>query len=163
MASNVPMVRQVAWISLVPQLLIMGLLVYGFCLAGSTEYFLHGALVYLLLSYILRTNIPRFHRQGIRLVKQQKFAEAVPLFERSLASFARHPWVDTYRFLTMLSSSKMSYREMGLCNIAFCHTQLGNGLVAKQHYERILIEHPSNGLAQAGLNVLNSMSPATSS
>lgn len=158
MPTDVPLVRQAALISLVPQLLFMGLLIGGFQLLGVEEAFLVGPLVYLLVSWVLRTTIPRFHRQGIRLVKQQKFAEAIPFFERSLVFFAQHWWVDRYRFLTMLSSSKLSYREMGLCNIAFCYTQIGQGHVAKQRYEHILAEYPENGLAQAGLAALNSMS-----
>lgn len=157
MAAEVPLIRQVAWISLVPQLLFMGLLIGGCYVLGAAEPFIIGSLLYLLLSRALRTAVPRFHRQGIHLVRQQKFAEAIPLFERSLAFFAKYSWVDRYRFLTLLSSSKLSYREMGLCNIAFCYTQVGEGQVAKQRYEHILKEYPSNVLASLGLTMLNSV------
>lgn len=157
MAANVPVVRQVALVSLVPQLLLMGLLIYGCYLFGLEDPFTRGTLIYLILSFILRLGVPKAHRQGMKLIKQQKFAEAIPCFESSVAFFARHPWVDKYRFLTLLSSSKMSHREMALCNIAFCYSQLGKGAKAQQYYETILAEYPENGLAQAGLNMLNSM------
>ena len=158
MAGSIPIVRQISLVSLVPQLLLMGLLIYGCYLLKLDDPFMRGTLIYLILSYVLRVAVPKAHRQGVKLVKQRKFVEAIPLFESSIAFFARHPWVDKYRFLTLLSSSKISYREMALCNIAFCYSQLGWGIKAQQCYETILAEYPENGLAQAGLNMLNSMS-----
>ena len=32
----------------------------------------------------------------------------------------------------------MTYKEMGLCNIAFCNSQTGNGQKAKEYYEQAL-------------------------
>jgi len=46
MASNVPTVKQVAWISLIPQLIVMGLLIYIYYEFDSQEPFLYGALTY---------------------------------------------------------------------------------------------------------------------
>ncbi|HEX3165740.1 MAG TPA: tetratricopeptide repeat protein, partial [Chitinophagaceae bacterium] len=71
--------------------------------------------------------------------------------------FAKNNWVDKYRYLTLLSSSKMTYKEMGLCNIAFCYSQTGNGQKAKEYYEQALREFPENGLAIAALNMLKSV------
>jgi len=53
----------------------------------------------------------------------------------------------------------MTYREMGLCNIAFCYSQTGMGEKAKAVYQQALNEYPDNGLAQAGLNMLTSIEP----
>lgn len=154
MASNVPVIKQIAWISLVPQLLVAGLFIYLFYLLNFPEYLLAGMLAYYLLSTILRNVVGKWHRIAMKLVKQQMFLEAVPCFEKSVAFFTKNPWVDKYRFVTLLSSSRMTYREMGLCNIAFCYSQIGEGLKSKTYYQQVLAEYPNNGLAIAGLNAL---------
>jgi tetratricopeptide (TPR) repeat protein len=156
MASNVPIIRQIAWISLIPQFLFMGLLIYIFHLLELGDAFLYGAATYLVLSFGLRNFVAKDHRQGMKLVKQQKFVEAIPLFEKSVDFFTSNAWVDKYRFLTLLSPSKMTYKEMGLCNIAFCYSQTNNGQKAKEYYELTLNEFPENGLATAGLKMINS-------
>lgn len=156
MASNVPTVRQVAWSSLIPQLTVMGLLIYIYYIFKSTDPFLYGVLSYLGLSFLLRNVIAKDHRDGIRLIKQNNFTDAIPKFERSVDFFTKNKWVDKYRFLTLLSSSRMTYKEMGLCNIAFCYSQTNNGQKAKEYYEQTLKEFPENGLAIAGLRMINS-------
>ena len=161
MASNVPTIKQLSWLSFVPQLLVIGLIIYLYHLADFDEPFIFGALTYSLLAFGLRNLIAKEHRQGMRLVKQQKFGEALPYFEKSVKYFSKNNWVDKYRFLTLLSSSKMTYKEMGLCNIAFCYSQTGNGQKAKEYYEQALNEFPENGLALAGLNMLKSVDNKT--
>ena len=93
----------------------------------------------------------------MRLVKQHNFMDAIPKFEKSVDFFTRNNWLDKYRFLTLLSSSKMTYKEMGLCNIAFCYSQTNNGQKAKEYFEQTLKEFPENGLAIAGLRMMNSV------
>ncbi|WP_083488797.1 tetratricopeptide repeat protein [Pedobacter borealis] len=46
---------------------------------------------------------------------------------------------------------------MGLCNIAFAYSQIGEGEKAIFYYEKAKTINPSNGLAIAGLNMLNSI------
>jgi len=154
MASNVPTVRQIAWISMVPQLLVMGLLIFGYYLAGSQEFLFYAPFTYLAISNALRYLIPKDHRQGMNLVKQKYFQEAIPCFKKSYEFFTRYSWVDKYRFLTLLSSSKMCYKEMALNNIAFCHGQVGEVDKAVEYYNRTLTEYPDNELAKAGMNLL---------
>ena len=158
MASNVPTIKQVAWISAVPQLMVAGLLIYVYYFFEFSDFILYGALTYLALSFTLRNLIAKNHRLGIKkLVKQQKFQEAIPLFEKSVDFFTKNNWVDKYRYLTILSSSKMTYKEMGLCNIAFCYSQIGNIQKAKEYYEQTLKEFPDNGIAIAALRMINSI------
>ena len=157
MASNVPTIRQLSWLSFFPQFIFIGLIIYLYHLANFEEPFIFGALTYSLLAFGLRKLIAKNHRQGMSLVKQQKFADALPYFEKSVEYFSKNNWVDKYRFLTLLSSSKMTYKEMGLCNIAFCYSQTGNGQKAKEYYQQALNEFPENGLALAGLNMLKSV------
>jgi len=161
MATNVPTVRQVAWISLIPQLILMGIIIYIYDLQEFDDPFLFGALTYLILSFGLRNLVARDHRNGMKHVKKQQFESAIPLFEKSVAFFTKNNWIDKFRFLTLLSSSKMTYKEMGLCNIAFCYSQISNGQKAKEYYELALKEFPDNGLAAAGLKMINSFGQTT--
>ena len=156
MASNVPIVRKIAWTSIIPQLLLIGILTYIFSLLDFADPFLLGALIYCIVAFGLKNLIAKNHRKGMRLIKQHKFADALPHFEKSVDYFTKNDWVDKYRFLTLLSSSKMTYKEMGLCNIAFCYSQTGGGQKAKQFYEQIIKEFPNNGLAIAALNMMDS-------
>lgn len=161
MAANVPTVRQFSWISLIPQLILMGIIFYVYYLLKIGEPILIGTLTYLILSFGLRTLVARDHNQGMKFVKQQQFENAIPLFEKSVAFFTKYNWIDKFRFLTLLSSSKMTYKEMGLCNIAFCYSQTNNGQKAKEYYELTLKEFPENGLAIAGLKMINSFGQTT--
>lgn len=43
---------------------------------------------------------------------------------------------------------------MALNNIAFCYSQLGDGLHAKQYYQQALQLFPENGVAKAALRLL---------
>ena len=156
MASNVPTVRQIAWVSLIPQSIFIGIIIFVCHLLEFDDPFLSGALTYLIISFGLRNLVAKDHKQGMKLVKQQQFENAIPLFEKSVAFFNKNKWVDKYRFLTLLSSSKMTYKEMGLCNIAFCYSQISNGQKAKEYYEQTLKEFPENGLAIAALKMINS-------
>lgn len=156
MPSNVPIYRKIPFLFLVPQLIIISLTIYLYHLADFTEPFILGAITYSVLALTLRNLIAKNHRKGIRLIKENKFSEAIPYFEKSVAYFSENIWVDKYRFLTLLSASGHTYKEMGLCNIAFAYSQTGNGQKAKEYYEQVLKEFPENGLAIAALNMIKS-------
>ncbi|RAK66933.1 tetratricopeptide repeat protein [Hymenobacter edaphi] len=159
MTTGVPMVKPVAWVALLPALAVMALAIWFWQAVGvvGANAWALGAATHLLLAWVLRGSLGRYHQQGIRLVKQEKFAEAIPCFEQSYHFFQRHTWIDRWRYLTMLSAGKMSYREMALNNIAFCYGQVGNGQQAKAYYEQALREFPGSGLAKAGLRMLESV------
>ena len=57
----------------------------------------------------------------------------------------------------MMSASAISYREMALCNIAFCYSQLGDGQKAESYYRRALDEFPNSALAVAALRMIESV------
>jgi tetratricopeptide (TPR) repeat protein len=154
--SNIPIVNQPSWISLVSKLLLIALFIYLFHILALGDPFINGSLAYLMLFFILRTQVAKSHRKGMQLVNQQKFIEAIPLFENSVDFFTKNSWVDKYRYLTLLSSSKMSNKEMGLCNIAICYSQTNNVQKAREYYERVVREFPENSLAITGLKMLNS-------
>lgn len=157
MSSNVPTVRQPARIATIPHLIVMGLLILLWYQFEQQYFVILGAASYLLLSFILRTVIPKEHVIGMKKVKKTDFENAIPHFERSYVFFKKHDWLDKYRFLVVLSSSKTTYKEMALNNIAFCYAQMGNGNKAKEYYERTLKEYPESGLAKASLRMLHSI------
>lgn len=135
----------------------MGLLILCWNLIDPQNAFIFGALTYLILSFSLKTLIPKEHKKGIKNVKSGNFEEAILHFEKSYDFFNQFKWIDKFRYFVLLSSSRMSYKEMALTNIAFCYGQIGNGKKAKEYYERTLDEFPDSGLALSGLRLLNSM------
>jgi len=156
MSSKVPVVRQVAWLSVIPQFVVMGGLMLFWYFLGAEKYVFYGALNYLMISIPVRSFLTRFHRKGIRKVKKQNYSDAIPDFQKSYDFFTKYSWIDKYRFLFLLSSSRMAYREMALNNIAFCYGQTGKGDKALEYYQRTLDEYPDCTMAQVGLNMLNS-------
>ncbi|MEM7571703.1 MAG: hypothetical protein AAF433_02330 [Bacteroidota bacterium] len=135
----------------------MGLIMLIWYQFTETEFILYGALTYLVLSQLLKRLIPRAHRRGMASVKAEDYHNAITHFQNSYDFFNKNDWIDRYRYLTLLSSTKMSYREMALNNMAFCYGQIGDGQTAKAYYERTLAEYPESGMAKAGLRLLNSM------
>lgn len=156
MASETPTIRQTAWISVIPQFLFMGLLLLVFHQISSENAVLYGAVTYLSVSYILRSFIPKSHRKGLSLYKENRFLEGIDSFQKSYDFFCQHNYLDKYRYLLLLSSSKMGYKEMALNNIAFGYSQIGDGKKAKEYYERLLLEFPKNGIAKAALKMIDS-------
>jgi len=156
MSSKPPIVRQIAWLSVVPQVTVMGVLMAVMHFAGLKQAVLLGALAYLALSIGLRFCVPFAHRRGIALFKKSRYEEAIPQFDRSYDFFTRHKWIDDFRFLTLLSSSRVSYREMALLNTAFCYAQAGNGSKSKEYYERTLVEFPDSEIAKVSLKMIES-------
>ena len=157
MSDSTPTIRQTAWITIIPHLMIMGLFVLVWYQFFPDVAFLLGALTYLILSFCLRMFIPTDQRKGMKNVRMGNYEAAMQDFEQSYDFFDRNEWLDKYRYITMLSSSKMAYKEMALVNIAFCYSQLGNGEKAREYYERTLTEYPANGMATAALKMLDSV------
>ena len=157
MASNVPVVKQVAWISLLPQMVVLGV-IGGICyLCGLLNPVFPAAGIYWLLSLGLRYGVAKDHRKGMQLVKKHEYAGAIQFFEASYRFFTDNSWIDKYRYITLLSSSAMDYREMALCNIAFCYSQIGEGPKARAYYQQVLKTYPDNGLAQTALRMMESV------
>jgi len=158
MASGVPIVRQIAWLALLPQMALLAIFaIVGGVLARDPIGALVGISMYVGYSLIARVAIARHHRRGMRHVKQRRYADALTAFEESYAFLSRHIWIDRYRSITLLSASAISYREMALLNIAFCHSQLGRGTEAKDYYRRTLAEFPESGMALAAINLIESV------
>jgi tetratricopeptide (TPR) repeat protein len=101
----------------------------------------------------LRFQIPKHHRRGIALFKKKSFSEAIPQFEKSYTFFKNNSWIDRFRFITFMSSSRISYTEMALINMAFCYGQIGDGKRSIELYEKALKEFPDSEMAKASLRM----------
>ena len=129
MSSKSPIARQIAWLSLLPQLILIFCFIAFAHLIGFQSYLLFGALIYLAISFLLRFGIPFFKRNA---------------------------WIDKYRYIILLSSSRVSYTEMALLNIAFCYGQSGDGKRSKEYYKKTLSEFPDSEIAKASLRMYKS-------
>ena len=154
MSSNISVVRQIAWLALIPQFLFALLLIFIWHQLRVPDPPFYGLLSYLVISFSLRTLIPRHHNKGMKLVKKDMFEEAIVSFEKSYRFFSVNSWIDKYRFITLLSSSAMSYREMSLSNIGLCYAQLGDDEKAREYFRKTLDEFPKSELARKGLNLI---------
>jgi tetratricopeptide (TPR) repeat protein len=157
MPPSIPVSRNLS----IKALILHYFLVFSFILiwtkADSENSIFLGCATYLAILIFLRNTLGGLHKKGIRLSKQFKFSEAIPFFEKSYAFFKRNDWIDKYRYITVLSASKWTYKELALTSIAFCYGQLGDAKKAEEYYERTLQEFPDNGLALTSLNLIRTV------
>ena len=159
MASSKPIVRQTAWISLIPQLLFMAILcaIYIIFIEPIFLAIELALITYLFLSVTLKFSISHNHRKGIALFKVGKYEQAINEFQKSYSFFSKYTWIDKYRFITLLSSSKISYREMALLNVAFCYSQIGDGKKSKDYYLKTIEQFPNSEMANTSLKMIESI------
>jgi len=69
MSVKTPTVKQIAWISIIPQLIVLGLLMFVWYQFIQQDFIICGAGTYLTLSYILRSSNPKDHRVGMKKLK----------------------------------------------------------------------------------------------
>lgn len=160
MASNKPVVRQIAWLTLIPNIILIYLLSFLLCAVAPAEIAPVLALPFYILIILLLRNIPVNHRRGMKYFKAERYEEALSEFQKSYDFFTRHAWIDKYRYLVLLSSSRISYTEMALLNTAFCYTQIGQGALAKEYYEKTLAQFPDSEMARSALRMMQSLTDA---
>jgi hypothetical protein len=102
------------------QIVLFFLFYRGFQQSGSDEAALWAAMAYLVLAFGLRYFVPLDYRKGMREMKLENYDEACTHFEKSVAFFTTHTWVDRFRVFTIFSISKRSYREMSVLYNAYC-------------------------------------------
>jgi len=134
----------------------MGLVILLYYSINIKEPLIWGCITYLILSYGSRAIIAKDHRKGMKLSKSQNFQEAIKYFENSYEYFKKNKWIDKYRFITLFSAAKMSYREMDLVNIAFCYSQIGNGNKSIEFYKKALSEFPESIMARTAIKFSDS-------
>lgn len=165
MSSNVPSVNQFSWSTIPPQLVTIAVFSVIAYFVGLDKFLgingvfgtiMYGAIGQIILWLIIRNTYAKFHNKGMSLAKQEKYADAIPLFSESYEMFTKHSWVDKYRHF-FGSSSKITYREMDLNNIAFCYGQIGEKEKSIEYYKLTLKEYPDSGIAKAALNMIDTM------
>ncbi len=155
MSTRTPILRQISWLATIPQFAIMATAIALGSLLDPHGGVIWGACAYLFYSIGSRRLIARHQRRGIALIKQQRYAEAISEFQQSLAFFGRHPWIDRFRCVILMSSSAMSYCEMALVNIAWCYGQLGDGKRAREYYVTCLDRFPNSTLAVTAIRLMD--------
>ena len=88
-------------------------------------------------------------------MREDRYEEAIPFIDKDIAYFTQRSWIDRYRHLLMISSSPRTYRELCLCNKAWCLLQTGKVKESKELYENVLSEYPGNSVAATQLNTIN--------
>ena len=115
-----------------------------------------GVTLFMAYAVLSRELIARHHRRGMRAVKARRWEAAALHFEESYRFFLERAWIDRWRALILLSGSAASYREMALVNLAFCRSQMGDGVASLEAYKRALSEFPDSPIAQSALAMLRS-------
>lgn len=153
---KIPVVRWYSYWALTIHGVILAVLIGLFCWREiEYEVIFLILLMYYGFTITLRGIVAPVQAKGMRLIKWGNYEEAIVCFQHSYDYFERHQWVDRFRFITMLSYSGMFYREMALCNIAFCYGQLGEGEKAGLYYQKALDQFLDNMLAKMSLNLIN--------
>jgi hypothetical protein len=93
MSQNIPVVRQLPWKGLTPQLIVIAALVFvivvylGFPKLGITLYFLVALWVYFIFCRIMRAIFMRDNKSGKKAIQSRKFQDAISHFESSYRFF----------------------------------------------------------------------------
>ena len=149
------------WMRRIPQFILFVLFILGIMALGNVEFGLIslflGAYLYFAYLFLIRVTLTRFHMQGMRFVRRRRFPEAIEQFQQGYAFFSKYLWLDRFRYLTLLSASGLSFRELALLNIAYCYSEMGDVPQVKSCYERILTEFPNNSMAQSSLNFIHAV------
>ena len=157
MASRRPVTRQIAWVPYLLQVSVMVVLAIVFLTVFDPFTYIHfvaftfSVAAYLGLMMVLRFCVPRNHRRGMVLYKNGKPEEAIDEFKKSYEFFTKNQWLDKYRYVVLLSASRVSYKEMDLNNIACCYSLVGDGAASKHYFEKTLEQFPDSELAKQAL------------
>ena len=155
---QLPTIRHTSMMMIFSQVALVALVIGGINLfmspASPVTAIAAGVMLYVLYSYGSRMVLTAAHRRGARLVREKKWQPALKAFEESYAFFTKFPWIDEYRFITMLTPTAISYREMALNNMGYVLVQSGDNRKAKQYYVTLLEKYPQSVLAESARKVL---------
>lgn len=115
----------------------------------------YAVLFYFIIFYIDRSLLTYKHRMGIRSYRKQRYEEAIEYFRESAAFFKAHPQLDRFRWATLFSISKLSYREIAETNAGFCLFRLERYADAEQAFRRAQEINPDNPMVPPALKALS--------
>lgn len=155
------------WASVILTLAILvGLIVLAYMTLfpeNLTVAIIVGAAVYFAYSQISKRVLARHHFRGMRRLQQGRYDEALGAFEQYLAFIERHPWIDRYRALVMLTAEAYSCRESAMNNIIFCYGQMGQVVDMKAWLHKLIDEYPSNVFAVTTLSLIKAIESSVDS
>jgi tetratricopeptide (TPR) repeat protein len=147
--------QETIWIALVARLALLGILCLIFFQFDQRIFFVYAFFLYLVIRYTVKYSlIPGSTFTGVKLLREEKYEEAIPFIQKDISYFTKRSWIDRFRFALMISSSSLSYREISLCNMAYCLLQTGKIGEAKELYESILAQYPENMVVKAQLKTI---------
>jgi len=157
MPSKVPFVKQETnWFAIIPHLFVIGILTLFFYMITKNYYVEASFVTYFILTRVVRfVFIPKVVYSGIKLIKEAKFDQAIPFIQETIDYYTKNSWIDKFRFLLLISSSKKTFRETSICNLAYCYLQVGDIKKARSIYMNILEQYPMNNNAKSMLNTIN--------
>jgi tetratricopeptide (TPR) repeat protein len=160
MTSKVLFVKQETnWLALIPKLAVIGILCLCFYPIDKTGFFLIAFLAYYMLTLLAKfLFFPNALYEGVNLIKQAKFQEAIPFLQDTINYYTKYSWIDKFRFILLISSAKRTIRESSICNLAYCYLQIGQIQKAKEIYQDVLRQYPENINAQNTLNTIHLIS-----
>src|ERR1700722_8876632 len=98
MAQPMPVVRQIYWLAILPQLTCITLLALAVHISSPTARFPvaigAGAFIYLAICQLLRAIFIRDQIRGMRSYRARKFQEAIDHFQNSYQFFSSHRSLD---------------------------------------------------------------------
>ena len=151
-------IRQISWSMVWPQLAVIAALIFLASMILRPEAPSHailiGLAVWMIYSTTSRLLILHWHYRAMRRVRQKNYQQASRAFRRSYDFLSRHPWIDHYRWIVLMSPSSISYREMDLFNVAFCQIRLGHKNEAAKYYKKLMREFPDSHLAQVASKMI---------
>lgn len=140
--------RLFSWTSVV----LHGMLIAGLSLIlGSLSVpwpWFFGTGIFLIAANLLKRAVIGDFRRGINELNAKRYEAALPLLERSAVFFQGFPWLDRYRYVLLLSSSAISYREIALVNRALCIGRTRSFEETEVAFNEVLREFPKSALAR---------------
>lgn len=147
-----PLINYVSWKAVIPSFAVLALVIPAVWFLLPVRNFVDATLiaagVFIVYSFGSRYFIASANRRGLRAIGRQEYDEALEHFKESYAFFARHPWLDRYRSITLMSPSVWSYREIALMNILTVHVRKKDFDAAAEACRDVLREFPQNQVAQ---------------
>ena len=157
--SRRPIIRQTAWVSIIPQLIVFAVLIALFYLTTNDLRLsvLLCCITYLILSRGSKGIVLRHHRKGMLCVRSNDYATAAAHFENSFDLLRKYPAFDKFRYILLLDSSYIPYTEMALINLAYCSIKLEQIDKAKQYYHKALELFPDSEIAKEALSSIENI------
>jgi tetratricopeptide (TPR) repeat protein len=135
------------------QLAVFSIIMLIYSYFNVDQSLLYAGVTYLVLAIVIRIIVLLHHYMGKIYYRRSEYEKAITEFEKSYAFLSKYRFIDTYRYVTILSSQN-SFIEMSLLNIAFCYLQMNVKKKAKEYYILTLNQFPDSPVATEELKKL---------